>query len=371
MFRLVIFLAFFLGSSVMSILWAQTPAKSGSASPAPGVSVTPSPGSSPAAKSIVDTTDLTDLNEALDLLKKNYIDPEALDERELSRATFEGVLSRLGHGVILLPNPSAEPSPSPVALFGEVLEGHVGYLRLGDLSLPNLESLDAKLDSFAKSKLDSIVIDLRASAVANDFEIGAEFAKRFCPNGSTLFSLQKPATKEKQTFTSDREPGFQGLLIILIDSDTAGAAEAVAGAIKFHQKAVLVGQPTAGRAAEYSDLKLPSGKILRVAVAEAVLPDKEPLFPKGLKPDVPVEMSTSDKRVVFQQSRERGMTPFVMENERPHMNEAALISGKNPELEAMEEAQRKGHSPEQATIHDPVMQRALDLVTSINVFQKR
>jgi hypothetical protein len=65
------------------------------------------------------------------------------------------------------------------------------------------------------------------------------------------------------------------------------------------------------------------------------------------------------------------MTPFVVENERPHLNEAALISGKNPELEALEAAQRRGRGPEKATVHDPVLQRALDLVTSIGIFQKK
>jgi hypothetical protein len=121
---------------------------------------------------------------------------------------------------------------------------------------------------------------------------------------------------------------------------------------------------------EYTDLKLPSGKVLRVAVAEAVLPEDRPLFPGGIRPDVPVEMPAADKREVFQQSREKGMTPFVVENERPHLNEAALISGRNPELEAMEAAQRR-RGPEKTTVRDPVLQRALDLVTSITIFQKR
>ena len=64
------------------------------------------------------------------------------------------------------------------------------------------------------------------------------------------------------------------------------------------------------------------------------------------------------------------MTQFVVENERPHLNEAALLSGTNPELEAMEAAQRNGHAPEKPTLSDPVVQRSLDLVTSIGVFQR-
>jgi C-terminal processing protease CtpA/Prc len=314
--------------------------------------------------------DSTDLKEALQILKNNYIKPEALNETELNRATFEGILLRLGRGVVLLSN-SAEPAEPAAPLFAEILEGHIGYLRFGALSRPNLDALDANLKTFATKKVDALVLDLRASPATNDFATGSEFAKRFCPKGKTLFSLRKTTARQERTFTSDRDPSYQGLTIILADGDTAGAAEAIAGAIHLYVKALVIGQPTAGRAVEYSDLKLPSGKILRVAVGEAVLPEGRPLFPGGIQPDVPVEMPSTDKREVFQQSREKGMTPFIVEAERPHLNEAALISGKNPELEAMEAAQRRGRGPEKATVRDPVLQRALDLVTSIAIFEKK
>lgn len=312
-----------------------------------------------------------DLKEAIQLLRNNYIKPEVLNETELNRATFEGILARLGRGVLLLADSNAEPTEPSSPLFGEILEGHVGYLRVGGLTPANLDVLDTNLKTFAAKKVDAIVIDLRASPVTNDFATASEFAKRFCPKGKPLFSLRKTAAKQEKTFTSDRDPAYEGLTIILADGDTAGAAEALAGVIHLYNKALILGQPTAGRAVEYSDLKLSSGKILRVAVGEAVLPQDQPLFPNGLKPDVPVEMAMEDKRDVFQQSWEIGMIPFVVESERPHLNEAALISGKNPELEAMEAAQRRGRSPEKTAIHDPVLQRALDLVTTINVFQKK
>src|SRR5205823_4991505 len=159
--------------------------------------------------------------------------------------------------------------------------------------------------TFAAKKVDAVVLDFRASPATNDFPVASEFAKRFCPKNKPLFSLRKPTARQERTFTSDRDPSYQGLIIILADGETAGAAEAIAGAIHLYDRALVVGQPTAGRAVEYSDLKLPSGKILRVAVGEAVLPGDRPLFPDGIKPDVPVEMPVVDKLDVFQQSREK------------------------------------------------------------------
>jgi hypothetical protein len=345
-------------------LSAQSPAK-------PSGSPSPSPSPTPTTKALIDSMDSAELKEAIQLLRNNYIKPEALNETELNRATFEGILARLGRGVVLLSNAAADPAEPAAPFFGEILDGHIGYLRLGALIRPNLDALDANLQTFAAKKVDAVVIDLRASPATNDFPLASEFAKRFCPKDRPLFTLRKTTARQERTFTSDREPAYQGLTIVLADGDTAGAAEAIAGVVRLYDKALIIGQQTAGRAVEYSDLKLPSGKVLRVAVGETILPEGRPLFPGGLKPDVPVEMPAVDKREIFQVSREKGMTPFVTETSRPHLNEAALISGRNPELEALEAAQRRTRTTDKAAVHDPVLQRALDLVTSIGIFQKR
>jgi carboxyl-terminal processing protease len=312
-----------------------------------------------------------DLHQAIQLLKSHYIDPEAVNDVEMNRAMLSGALARLGRGVMLLPERQSSSTEAQTPFFGEVIEGHVGYLRLGALNQQNLQALDTMVASFIGKKVDAVVVDLRASPATNDFATASEFAKRFAAKGKLLFTLRKPAAKQERAFTSEREPAYRGLMLVLADGDTSGPAEAIAGVLRLYNKALVIGQATAGRAVEYADLPLHGGRMLRVAVAEAVLPEGRPLFPGGLTPDVPVEMPPADKRLVFEQSLTKGMAPFVFENERPHMNEAALLAGRNPELEAMEAAQRRGRNQEKALPRDPVLQRALDVVTSLAIYQKR
>jgi carboxyl-terminal processing protease len=312
-----------------------------------------------------------DLQQAIQLLKAHYINPEAVNDIELNRAMLSGALARLGHGVMLLAERSAAAPEPQHPFFGEIIDGHIGYLRFGALSQPNLQAIDTTLQGFTGKKVDAVVVDLRASPATNDFAIAAEVAERFCAKGKPLFTLRKSAAKQERPFTSNRDPAYRGLMIVLADGDTAGPAEAIAGVLRLYNKALIIGQATAGRAVEYSDLPLHGGRMLRVAVAEAVLPEGRPLFPGGLAPDVPVEMSAADKRVIFEQSLTKGMAPFVFENERPHMNEAALLAGRNPELEAMEAAQKRGRPPDKPLPRDPVLQRALDVVTSLAIYQKR
>jgi C-terminal processing protease CtpA/Prc len=267
---------------------------------------------------------------------------------------------------MVVPDKASVPAPPATPFYGEVLEDHIGYVRPGSLQNASLQLLDKKLIEFSSKKIDGLIIDLRSSST-DDFPIAAEFAKRFCARGKTLFTVQK-AGKSQKTFVSDRDPTFKGLTLILIDDETAGGAEAVASAIRSLNKVLAIGATTAGAAVEYADLPLPSGKILRVATAEIAGPDGQSIYPNGVKPDLPVELATADKRQIFQMSLDRGMGPFVQDVERPHFNEAALLAGTNPELESAE--QRRGRNADRAP-HDAVVQRALDVITSLEVYQKR
>jgi hypothetical protein len=342
------------------------------ASAKPSALSSPSPSASPTTDELINSLGPADLQAVITLLKTNFTNPDAITDTELNRATVEGLIMRLPRGVMLFPAKENTPAEAPTVFYSEVIGGHVGYVRIGSLNAANLQALDKSLSNFAAKNVNAIIVDLRASPATTDLPLATEFAKRFCPKGKTVFTLRKPTGRQDRVFGSDRDPAFRGLVMVLTDSDTAGAAEAIAAALRFYNKALVIGQTTAGRAAEYSDLLLPSGKILHVAVAEMVSPDGRPLFPEGVKPDLPVEMSMADKQQIYQLSGEKGMGPFVYEGGRPHMNEAALLAGTNPEVEAAEAAQqRRGHAPEKPPAHDPVLQRALDVVTSLEVYQKR
>jgi Peptidase family S41 len=342
------------------------------ASARPSVLASPSPSGSPTTEDLINSLGLPDLQAIITLLKSNFTNPDEITDTELNRATVQGLITRLPRGVMLLPAKENAPAEAPNVFYSEIIGGHIGYVRVGSLNAANLQALDKSVANFAAKNVNAVIVDLRVSPATADLSLAAEFAKRFCPKGKTLFTLRKPAGHQDRVFSSDRDPAFRGLVMVLTDGDTAGAAEAIAAALRFYNKALLIGQVTAGRAAEYSDLLLPSGKILRVAVAEIISPEGRPLFPEGIKPDLPVDMSMADKRQIFQLSGEKGMGPFVYEGARPHMNEAALLAGTNPDVEAAEAAQqRRGRAPEKPPAYDPVLQRALDVATSLEVYQKR
>src|SRR2546421_7927122 len=146
--------------------FAQPPAK---ASPSPTAAAEPS--ATPTTRALIDSMDAADLKEAIQLLKNNYIKPEALNETELSRAAFEGILTRLGRGVILLPNAGADSGEAATPFYSEILVGHVSYLRLGLLNNAHLDALHPNLQTFATEKVDAVILNFRGNTAMNEFTV--------------------------------------------------------------------------------------------------------------------------------------------------------------------------------------------------------
>ena len=328
------------------------------------------PGEPLTTRAAVDSLSDTDLDQVISLLKDNYISPDALSDDELKRATVQGIIDRLAPGAAIAEAPAA--GASQVSPFrAEIIDGRIGYARLGATTPGNVGELDAALQNFADKKLGAVVLDLRATPPSSEFEQTAEVCRRFCPKGKVLFSVKKPNIKQEQILTSKDDPKYRGIIVVLVDHDTAGNAEIIASVLRTHVRAMVIGQQTKGEAVEFAELPLPGGLLLRVAVAEVALPDNVAVFPGGVKPDLALDVAQETTNEVLKKELEKGVGEFVFESERPRMNEAALVAGNNPELDAIQAAQKlKGEKPK-APLRDAALQRAVDFITTIAIYEKK
>lgn len=328
--------------------------------PSPSPEPSPTPAVEMDSAERLETLDAAQIKLATEAIRTNHAEAATLDETGMTRATLRGLLDGLYPGAELTGGEPPKPADAPFR--AEILDGRVGYLRIGSLSTENLAQLDAALKDFAGKKTDGVVVDLRATPESSDFPMAAQFAERFVPNGTAMFSLTRPSEKQEKIFTSSRGPAFQGVIVVLADGETSGAAEVIAAVLRRSARAMLVGAPTRGSAVEYALLPLGGGHHLRYATAEARVAGLPPLYPRGIEPDLEVAQTPEDRKSILDAALDKGVAGFVFESERARMNEAALVAGTNPEIDAEES---------EAVLLDRPLQRAVDLVVAIKLFRKR
>ena len=311
----------------------------------------------------VDSLDDAQVQKALEAARANFLSSEQL-EKASQRALLQGLTEQLGPGISIVETDAAPESAAGFPFLAEILDGRAGYIRPGKLDSSALTQFDTTLKNFGEKSLGAVILDLRGIPVEPGFDGSAEFAKRFCPKGGVLFTVQKPNAKQERIVTNDSAPIFEGVLVVLIDSDTQGPAEVLAATLRDNAKAMLVGVPTAGAAVEFADFPLGGGRSVRVAVSQASTPKSGGIFPKGVSPDIAVRLDRETRDKIFDQAGKEGVGRFAFDVDPPRLNEAALVANTNPEItgDASEKA-----SP---TLRDTVLQRALDLVTAIGFFKK-
>jgi hypothetical protein len=93
------------------------------------------------------------------------------------------------------------------------------------------------------------------------------------------------------------------------------------------------------------------------------------LFAGGIQPDVPVKVAFQEMlELLARESKNQCLADFLKEPVYLRMNEAALVSGDNPELEAQIQTALRP-SQERAPIRDAVLQCALDAIAALEILR--
>ena len=346
--------------------------------------------------------------EIVDILRNDYVDREKLDDKTLDDATLTGILGSLGRGVQILSHaPSetnivaaVETNNSPLAR-AEVIAPDIGYIRLRDIQPASVRALDEELKKFSEAKVTGYILDLRFADGTN-FEAAAKVASRFIEDEDELFTIKR-ATGESSTFHTMplvQEPAA-GLstapLLLLVNEQTCGSAEALAGALRAGNRGIIIGNPTAGNAVATKNIKLSNGRWLQVVTEKILMTDGSSPFPNGLTPDVPVKIAHTVERDVVLHTTNITLTASLQPKQKKKVfSEAELVkafrgeafstgpmslSGVDDEVEssttiattngtgaATITAPAPTAEVETKEVRDTVLERAVDIMKGIRVF---
>jgi carboxyl-terminal processing protease len=169
----------------------------------------------------------------------------------------------------------------------------VGYLHVACFQDTTVQEIEDALAALAKADMKALILDIRSNG-GGLFEAAIDVARRFLATG-IIASTQNSDPKFSTVFHARNPHALTLPLVVLIDGDTASAAEVLAGALKDNKRGRLVGQTTFGKGCTQCILKLPAapGGVptggMRLTVARFFSPEGLPYTGRGVVPHVPAE----------------------------------------------------------------------------------
>lgn len=171
----------------------------------------------------------------------------------------------------------------------------VGYVRIEQFQSSTSDELESALDGLRKKGgLRGVVLDLRGNP-GGLLDQAAKVADRFLDRGvivSTVGSAE--AREEKRARVRSTEPGYP--VVVLVSESSASASEIVAGALKNHDRGVIVGQTTFGKGTVQLVFPriTPDGAALKLTIAQYLTPGDVSIQGVGVTPDVELDPMTAD-----------------------------------------------------------------------------
>jgi carboxyl-terminal processing protease len=163
----------------------------------------------------------------------------------------------------------------------------IGYFHIVSFQKTTVQELDEALLQLKMQGLKVLIVDLRGNG-GGVFLAAVQVTERFLPEGKVIVSTQGHLPDQVRMYKSGYAGALDVPLVVLIDGETASAAEVVAGALKDHGRARLVGQPTFGKASVQRIVPLEtSGAGIRVTLARFLPPGGHSYNVVGVDPDVP------------------------------------------------------------------------------------
>jgi carboxyl-terminal processing protease len=164
------------------------------------------------------------------------------------------------------------------------LEHGIGILRLDAFSKGTAAASAAAVARLTRAGAKALVVDLRGNPGGLlDQAVGV--VSLFLPDGSSVVSLAG-AHKPLRILYSRGGEASTIPLAVLVDAGSASASEVVAGALKDHGRASIVGEPTYGKSLVQEIVRLPSGAALKLTVARYLTPAGVDISRKGVQPDI-------------------------------------------------------------------------------------
>jgi len=168
----------------------------------------------------------------------------------------------------------------------------LAYVELQQITEKTVPDLRTTVAEIIDQGYRGMILDLRRNP-GGSLSATVDIADLFLDGGRILTQVDRDG---KET-TFDAHPGDEGEgipLVLLVGPGSASGAEVIAGALRDHQRAILVGETTFGKGSVNHLRELSDGGAIYITIARWLTPNGEQIEGIGLAPNVQVTPSEED-----------------------------------------------------------------------------
>tara|TARA_B100001057_G_scaffold336944_1_gene337780 strand:+ start:776 stop:1918 length:1143 start_codon:yes stop_codon:yes gene_type:complete len=179
----------------------------------------------------------------------------------------------------------------------ELLEKNVGYIRLTSFNENSGEQIKDQIRKFKKNKnVNAYILDLRNNP-GGLLSQAIRITDFFLDNGEIVSTKSRKPSENRKWFAKKGDLINGKTLIVLINYGSASASEIVAGALKDHKRAVILGENSYGKGSVQSIIPLKNKGAIRLTVAKYYLPSGKSISEVGVSPDIEINEESDSFRI--------------------------------------------------------------------------
>ena len=174
----------------------------------------------------------------------------------------------------------------------EMKENQTGYLAINQFTGVTAQQFQEAYQKLQEEGMTALIVDLRDNPGGLLTGV-CDTLKCFMPEGLLVYTEDKKGNKEE--YRCEGETPIEIPLVVLINENSASAAEIFAGAVQDHKVGTLVGVTTYGKGIVQKPFLLDDGSVIKLTISAYYTPDGKNIHGKGIKPDVTVEQPKEAK----------------------------------------------------------------------------
>ena len=179
----------------------------------------------------------------------------------------------------------------------DILEKNIGYIRLTSFNENSGKQIREKITKFEKNNnVNSYILDLRNNP-GGLLSQAIKISDFFLDNGEIVSTKSRKASENRKWFANKGDLIGGKTLVVLINYGSASASEIVAGALKDHKRAVILGENSYGKGSVQSIIPLKNKGAIRLTVAKYYLPSGKSISEVGVSPDIEISEDSDKFRI--------------------------------------------------------------------------